>query len=104
MTRKKEKEKPETAKPGVTKLPVPAKSKKTPSEEEMLELMVKLKANGVAECTSTLLRDKMKLDKESGRDIVRRLMKKLEADGKVVIAVKEGVKRKQYVYKLKEEA
>ena len=107
MEKKKSKEKitksakPETAKPGVTKLPA-AKPEKKPSEEEVLELMVKLKANGIVEATSTVLRDKLNLDKESGRDIVRRLMKKLETDGKVIIAQKQQGKRKQYVYRLKE--
>ena len=72
--------------------------------EDVLATMRKLAANGVEECTSTLLRDKLKLDKESGRDVIRRIMKKLEDDGKVVIGQKTEGKRKRYVYRLKEEA
>ena len=98
--KKKEKARPETAKPGVTELPKAAKKK--PTEEEVLNLMVKLKANGVAETTTSLFVEKLSLDKESGRDQIRRLMRKLEADGKVVISRKEQGKRKQYVFKLKE--
>lgn len=78
------------------------KKKPKVSEEDMLAEMQRLAANGIKEFTSTLLRDKLGLDKESGRDQVRRIMKKLEADGKVEIALKEG-KRRQYVYKLREE-
>ena len=52
--------------------------------------------------TSTLLRDKLALDKESGRDQIRRVMRKLEAEGKVVIGSKANTgERKQYVYALK---
>ena len=94
------KAKPETVKPGVQKPPT-AKPEKKLSEEDVLAEMKRLAANGVVECTSTLLRDKLALDKESGRDIVRRLMKKLEADGKVEISVKKQGKRKQYLYTLK---
>ena len=64
--------------------------------------MKRLAANGIEEFTSTLLRDKLALDKEAGRDVVRRLMKKLETDGKVTIGLKQQGKRKQYVYRLKE--
>lgn len=87
-----------TDKPGVAKLP----AKKAVSEEDVLAEMKRLAANGIAEFTSTLLRDKLGLDKESGRDQIRRVMKKLEADGKVFITEKQKGKRKQYVYKLKE--
>ena len=97
----KKKAEPETAKPGVTKLPKPEKKKAT--AEDVYAEMKRLAANGVVECTSTLLRDKLNLDKEGGRDIVRRLMKKLETDGKVIIGQKTGGKRKRYVYRLKEE-
>ena len=73
--------------------------KKTPSEEQVLAEMKRLAANGIVECTSTLLRDKLALDKESGRDQIRRAMKALEKDGKVESSRKtEG--RKQFVYKL----
>jgi len=61
--------------------------------------MKTLRENGVP-ITSTLLRDKLALDKESGRDQIRRLMKRLEADGKVTISQKTEGKRKQYTYEL----
>lgn len=93
-----EKAKPETAKPGVTKLP----AKKKPSGEDVLALMRKLTENGIVECTSSLLRDKLNLDKESGRDQIRRLMRKLEKESKVIIGQKQQGKRKQYIFKLKE--
>ena len=78
------------------------KLKKKPTEEDVLKEMQRLAANGIVEVTSTLLRDKMGLDKESGRDQVRRLMRKLEKAGKVEIGQKEVGKRKQYIYKLKD--
>jgi hypothetical protein len=56
--------------------------------------------NGVS-ITSTLLRDKLALDKESGRDQIRRIAKRLKEEGKVTISEKTVGKRKQYVYKLK---
>ena len=95
----KKKAEPETAKPGVSKLP--KSEKKTVTAEDVLAAMRKLAANGIAECTSTLLRDKLKLDKESGRDQIRRLMRKLEEAGKVTVGLKQQGKRKQYIYKLK---
>lgn len=80
------------------------KPEKKPTEEDVLKVMARLEANGVAEFTSTLLRDKLKLDKESGRDIVRRVMKKLETAGKIVIEKKAfNGKRKRYAYRLKKE-
>jgi hypothetical protein len=83
--------KPHTSKP----------EKKTAKlEEKVLAEMKRLAGNGITECTSTLLRDKLGLDKESGRDQIRRLMKKLEEAGKVEIGQKEVGKRKQYVYTL----
>jgi hypothetical protein len=54
-------------------------------------------ANGIKECTSTLLRDKLGLDMESGRDQIRRLMKRFEKDGEVVITEKKVNELKQYV-------
>ena len=82
--------------------PPSAEPKKKPTEEQVLAEMKRLAANGIAEVTSTLLRDKLGLDKESGRDQVRRLVRKLEKSGKVEIGQKEVGKRKQYVYNLKE--
>lgn len=64
--------------------------------------MRRLNANGIVEVTSSLLRDKLGLDKESGRDQVRRLMRKLEKARKVIIGQKEVGKRKQYIYRLNE--
>jgi hypothetical protein len=81
-----------------------AKPKKKPTEEQVLAEMKRLAANGITEFTSTLLRDKLGLDKESGRGQIRQAMKKLEKAGKVIIekkAVKEKGARKRYVYKLK---
>jgi len=105
MTRKKEKS--DTDKPGVTKLPAakpgPASETAKLSVENVLAEMKRLAANDIREFTSTLLRDKLGLDKESGRDQIRRAMKKLQADGKVTIGLKEQGKRKQYVYGLKEQ-
>ena len=75
---------------------------KKPSEEQVLAEMQRLAANGITEFSSTLLRDKLGLDKETGRDQVRRAMRKLEKAGKVEIGKKEVGKRRQYVYKLKE--
>lgn len=113
--RKTKKQKPPTAKPETvnrskaketkpaeTPKPEPKPAKK-PTEEQVLSVMQTLTQNGVIEITSTVLRDKLGLDKESGRDIVRRIMKKLEADGKVVISKKVfNGKRERYVYQLKE--
>ena len=76
--------------------------KKKVSEEDVLKEMKRLAGNGIRECTSTLLRDKLELDKEAGRDQIRRAMRKLEKAGKVVISQKEVGRRKQYVYRLME--
>jgi len=80
--------------------PAPPAKVKGPTEEQVLAEMKRLAGNGVVEFTSTLLRDKLELDKESGRDQVRRAMKKLEKDGKVVISRKAG-KKGRYIYRLK---
>jgi hypothetical protein len=67
--------------------------------------MQTLTQNGIIEVTSTVLRDKLGLDKEAGRDNVRRVMKKLETEGKIIIEKKAfNGKRKRYVYRLKEKA
>jgi len=66
--------------------------RKEKSRKVMLKEMQRLAANGITEFTSTLLRDKLGLDKESGRDQVCRLMRKLEKDDKVVISRKDGTK------------
>lgn len=85
-----------------TKSAEPPTAKPTePLTEKVYAEMRRLNANGIKEVSSRLISDKLGLDKETGRGQVRRAMKKLEADGKVVSAVKEGKKR-QFVYRLKE--
>ena len=99
----KEKEKTKAKGKAPSKPAVPPAKKPTEAlAEQIVDVMRKLKENGVVEVTSTLLRDKLGLDKESGRDQVRRVMKKLEKDGKIVVEKKKvGEKKKRYVYKLK---
>lgn len=70
--------------------------------DDVLKEMKRLAENGITEFTSSLLRDKLQLDKESGRDQIRRVMRKLEKAGKVVIGLKQQGK-KQYIFKLKEQ-
>lgn len=97
-------EKPAVEKQGEADQPA-AKKEKSAAElldERVLAQMKTLHKNGIKECTSTLLRDKLSLDKESGRGKIRRAMKRLAKDGKVVISEKTAGKRKQYVFKLKE--
>ena len=99
----KSKKKTEAAKPEVTveqaKIGNNAKSTTgAPSEEQALAALKTI----AGDITSTVLRDHFKLDKETGRDVIRRIMKTLAADGKVVITERsEKGKRKQYFYKLK---
>lgn len=69
-----------------------------PSDEQIVAAMKTLKGD----VTSTVLRDRFGLDKEAGRDQVRRVMRKLEKAGKVTISMKIEGERKRYVYKLKE--
>lgn len=82
------------------------KSKKSDAkllEEQVYAVMKTLQKNGITEFTSTLLRDKLQLDKESGRGKIRTVMKRLAKQGKVTMGLKKNTgKRKQYVYKLKE--
>jgi len=78
----------------------PSAKPKKPSEKQVLAEMKRLGANGIAEVHSRLISDKLGLDKESGRDQVRRIVRKLEKAGKVEIGQKEVGKRRQYVYKL----
>ena len=68
-----------------------------------MAIMQKLNKNGISEFTSRLICDQLGLEPDAGRQRVRVLMKKLEAEGKVIIERKtvKG-KREQYVYKLKE--
>ena len=68
---------------------------------KVLGIMKTLQANGVVETNSTVLRDKLGLDKETGRDKIRRIMRALNKEGKVVIGEKKlGEKRKRYTYRL----
>ncbi len=109
MTEKKGEKNPKVKadKPGTAELPKREKSSKSAkvSEElapKVLEIMAKLQANGV-EISSRLISDKLGLEADKGRGAVRRIMKQLEKAGKVVIEQKASKgKRKQYVYKLKE--
>ena len=98
----KKKGKAKADKPKTEKLP----SAKPVSKEEkqVLAILEKLTENGVTEVTSRLISDKLGLEPDKGRNLVRRLMKKLQKDGKVVIESKavQG-KRKTYIYRLKRE-
>ena len=73
----------------------------SPLDDRVLAVMKTLRENGVP-ITSTLLRDKLALDKELGRGQIRRVMSSLEKQGKVAINEKMVGKQKQYVYSLKE--
>jgi transcription initiation factor IIE alpha subunit len=91
----------EAKKPAV-KPPKPAEK---PLEEQVLEVIAMLEANGIVEIGSRVISDKLGLEPDVGRQRVRAIMKKLEADGKVTVekkAVKEKGARKRYVYRLKE--
>jgi len=87
------------------KIEKPKAEKKTAPKDldvQVIATMKTLTQNGVKEFTSTLLRDKLALDREDGRDQIRKVMRKLEAEGKVAITEKPHGKAKQYVYSLKE--
>ena len=76
------------------------KAKPTKNNElaaKVLEVMKTLQANGVTETTSTVLRDKVGT---KNRSAIRRVMKFLAEEGKVVIGEKTAGKRRQYTYKL----
>ena len=94
MKKKQEQNKKETAS-------TQSETKQTvePLEDKVLAIMKTLRENGVP-ITSTLLRDKLSLDKESGRDQIRRIAKRLEKDGKITISEKTVGEQKQYVYRL----
>ena len=79
-------------------------AKATPEDQALtiISLMKTLRENGITKVTSRLLKDKLGLDAEHGRGQIRRLMRKLEAEGKVIISEKTVGKQKQYVYSLKE--
>lgn len=108
MSKKKGKKKSEETAPTVEELTKAAEVKLEEAHEATIADAKAFNADNVLAAmasikggvTSTALRDHFGLDKESGRDKIRRIMKKLEKDGKVKIAVKEGAKRKQFVYVL----
>ena len=64
---------------------------------KILAVMADLRRNGVAEINSTTLRDKAGT---KNRAVIRRAMKGLAKQGKVVISEKAHGKRKRYIYKL----
>ena len=64
---------------------------------KVLGIMKTLQENGVAETTSTVLRDELGT---KNRGVIRRVMRILETQGKVVVSEKKFGKRKQYVYNL----
>lgn len=64
---------------------------------KILEVMKTLQANGIEETNSTVLRDKVGT---KNRSAIRRVMKLLEKNGKVLISEKTVGKRKQYTYRL----
>lgn len=83
-----------------------AKKEKTPKAKptknnelaiKILDVMRTLQVNGVTEATSTTLRDKVGT---KNRSAIRRVMKLLAKEGKVVISEKTVGKRKRYYYRL----
>ena len=79
---------------------VQEKAKPTENNElavKILGVMETLRNNGVAETNSTVLRDKVGT---KNRAVIRRVMKGLVKQGKVVISEKTLGKRKRYVYRL----
>ena len=64
---------------------------------KILTIMETLRSNGVTETNSTVLRDKVGT---KNRAVIRRVMKGLGKQGKVVISEKTHGKRKRYSYRL----
>ena len=95
MGKEKSKAKPAPTKPAEP----PAKKPAETLEAKILEVMAKLKSNGVVEVSSRTVSDKLGLEPDAGRAKVRQIMKKLEKAGKIEISTKMVGKRKQYVYK-----
>ena len=83
------------AKKEVKKEYKPAKNNEVAAK--ILAVMETLRSNGVAETNSTVLRDKVGA---KNRAVIRRVMKGLTKQGKVVISEKTHGKRKRYTYKL----
>lgn len=95
----------ETVSPKLEQVTTKGEQVKATLEDQALtiiSLMKTLRENGITKVTSRLLKDKLGLDSEHGRGQIRRLMRKLEAEGKVIISEKMVGKQKQYVYSLKE--
>jgi hypothetical protein len=84
----------------VEKVKKPAKTAEF--DARVLESMKTLTANGLKEFTSTMLRDNLGLDKESGRDQIRKAMARLKKDDKVTVNPKTVGVQTRYVYSLKE--
>ena len=78
---------------------VKEKEKKKPNElhAKIIGVMQGLLANGVEETNSTVLMKKLKT---KSRAPIRRAMKELADEGKVVIREEPHGKRKQYKYRL----
>ena len=64
---------------------------------KIIGVMQGLLANGIVETNSTVLKDKLKT---KSRAVIRKAMKDLAKEGKVVIREEPRGKRKQYIYKL----
>ena len=80
----------------------------TPAEkataETVLAVIEKLTKNGMSEFSSRQISDKLGLEPDAGRQRVRKIMKKLEKEGKVAVeqkASKDKGARKRYVYRLR---
>lgn len=74
-----------------------SKTKNNELAEQILTVMEALQENGIVETNSTVLRDKVGT---KNRSAIRRVMKMLAKDGKVVIGQQTTGKRKQYTYRL----
>jgi ABC-type polar amino acid transport system ATPase subunit len=73
----------------------------TELQREIFETLKRFNGNGNSNVTSTMIRDALGLDKETGRDTVRRVMRKLARLGMVKIGTKQiSEKRQRYVYNL----
>lgn len=76
------------------------KEKPTKNNElavRILRTMKTLQKNGITEVTSTILKDRLNT---KNRGVIRRTMKILETEGKVIIGEKKLGKRRRFSYKL----
>jgi hypothetical protein len=86
------------------KTETPPKKATSDIDAEIYVAMKTLTKNGIKEFSSTVLRDKLNVGKDEGfmnRGRVRKAMKRLEAQGKVVVVEKVAGEGKRYVYTLK---